>query len=412
MGLRNTLAFFILGVLNNASYVIMLACAKDIESGGVGVVYLADVVPCFLVKITSPFWFHRVPYTPRMTIAVIAMAAAYCTVGLSARLGYQLVGVGLCSFQTGLGEASLLALASRYEGRRALTAWASGTGLAGLAGYAWVVALRDGAGLGLRGTLLAALALPCCWALTYAVLLGPPPVEPAADPRSPVLSHDYIDNAFSVSIEETFDDDTDLLDGFEKEQKGPLGTRGGNKLSCGARVRFVFTLWPYLVPLILVYFAEYSMQAGVWSAIGFPVDAAAARRNFYSYANWTYQAGVFVSRSSGILFQASRKILWAMPVLQLALLCFFTTTAIVHFWYNYGLMVMCFAAGLLGGAVYVNTFTLINREVQESKRELALSTSSLGESIGTIGANITGLFLQACIYKYNQIDGAVVSCQI
>ncbi|CAM9529332.1 unnamed protein product, partial [Heterosigma akashiwo] len=53
-------------------------------------------------------------------------------------------------------------------------------------------------------------------------------------------------------IEETFDDDTDLLDGFEKEQKGPLGTRGGNKLSCGARVRFVFTLWPYLVPLILV----------------------------------------------------------------------------------------------------------------------------------------------------------------
>ncbi|CAM9529263.1 unnamed protein product, partial [Heterosigma akashiwo] len=104
MGLRNTLAFFILGVLNNASYVIMLACAKDIESGGVGVVYLADVVPCFLVKITSPFWFHRVPYTPRMTIAVIAMAAAYCTVGLSARLGYQLVGVGLCSFQTGLGE--------------------------------------------------------------------------------------------------------------------------------------------------------------------------------------------------------------------------------------------------------------------------------------------------------------------
>ncbi|CAM9529473.1 unnamed protein product [Heterosigma akashiwo] len=75
-------------------------------------------------------------------------------------------------------------------------------------------------------------------------------------------------------------------------------------------------------------------------------------------------------------------------------------------------MVMCFAAGLLGGAVYVNTFTLINREVQESKRELALSTSSLGESIGTIGANITGLFLQACIYKYNQIDGAVVSCQI
>lgn len=27
-------------------------------------------------------------------------------------------------------------------------------------------------------------------------------------------------------------------------------------------------LWPYMVPLALVYFAEYAMQSGAWTAIG------------------------------------------------------------------------------------------------------------------------------------------------
>ena len=58
-----------------------------------------------------------------------------------------------------------------------------------------------------------------------------------------------------------------------------------------------------MVPLFLVYAAEYAMQSGVWSSIGFPIADAAARHRFYVAANWMYQAGVFLSRSSGMLFQ-------------------------------------------------------------------------------------------------------------
>lgn len=36
---------------------------------------------------------------------------------------------------------------------------------------------------------------------------------------------------------------------------------------------------------------------------GFPVSSAAARHRFYVYSNWCYQAGVFLSRSSGMLYQ-------------------------------------------------------------------------------------------------------------
>jgi hypothetical protein len=50
------------------------------------------------------------------------------------------------------------------------------------------------------------------------------------------------------------------------------------------------------------------------------------------YANWSYQAGVFISRSSGTAFSPSLNVLWALPLLQLALLAFFSWTAVEHVW--------------------------------------------------------------------------------
>lgn len=49
-------AFFSLGLINNASYVIMMALAKDIMPGAVGWVFLANVVPTMLIKASAPFW--------------------------------------------------------------------------------------------------------------------------------------------------------------------------------------------------------------------------------------------------------------------------------------------------------------------------------------------------------------------
>jgi len=49
-------AFWLLGLINNATYVIMLAGAKEISEGGIGLVYLANIVPTFFIKITGPYW--------------------------------------------------------------------------------------------------------------------------------------------------------------------------------------------------------------------------------------------------------------------------------------------------------------------------------------------------------------------
>merc|ERR1712137_1008849 len=153
------------------------------------------------------------------------------------------------------------------------------------------------------------------------------------------------------------------------------------------------------------------MQTGTWSSIGFPIEDKKARDDFYQYANFCYQGGVFISRSSGTVFQANRVVLQIMPILQVLLLAFFIWDAVEHFWYNYWLLVPCFVTGLLGGGVYVNAFTLLAKEVDPSLVEFALSAASIGDSLGIIAADIGGIFLQACLYSVNGIDGAQVSVQ-
>ena len=36
------------------------------------------------------------------------------------------------------------------------------------------------------------------------------------------------------------------------------------------RLMHTLHLWPYMLPLCVVYFAEYAMQTGTWTAIGLP----------------------------------------------------------------------------------------------------------------------------------------------
>ena len=160
---------------------------------------------------------------------------------------------------------------------------------------------------------------------------------------------------------------------------------------------------------MIVFFAEYVMQSGVWSAIGFPPDSSSAREEFYAYANWSYQLGVFLSRSSGMLFQPSLTMLWYLPLLQTLLLGFFWVDAIVELWYGYSLLVLCVIAGLAGGAIYVHGFKLLSASQQSNTRELACSSAIVASDLGVLIGSIAGLYIQACIYARQDIDGASVS---
>jgi len=193
-------------MLNNISFVICAASAKDILPGNVGVVYLANSFPSLLIRLSAPYWFDKVSYEIRMSVAFALFVAGFCAVALFESDAMKLLGVMMVSSQCGLGETSMLgetagrragrttgwttgwkarakrqqsdsevtasycpllsthttnnpfraratALSTRY-GNISLTLWSSGTGAAGLLGYLYVYVINTTLGISSRSTLL------------------------------------------------------------------------------------------------------------------------------------------------------------------------------------------------------------------------------------------------------------------
>jgi battenin len=431
---RNHLAlfrtFWILGLLNNASYVIMIACAKNISEGGTGLVFLANVLPSLGIKLSSPWWFDRVGYNTRMMIATLCMVLSFLLIATSHafhqyKMEWQLMGVALASAQCGLGEASLLALAGKRDSQlhleqypesgtnidptepppkgQCLTCFSSGTGIAGVFGFFWKWFWNEWLGFSLSVTLWLAMSLAISYISVY----------------RHTLWHDrHSENIMVVSAEEDIvvPLETQALKTSQEQRSEIPAVTPIDEMNSWQRLHLVLRLWPYMVPLFVVYVAEYALQAGTWTAIGFPLQDKEARDSFYEFSNWMYQAGVFVSRSSGTICTAPMWVLWLMPALQSINMILFSTVAShpdASWIYNPTLLYpLCFYVGLLGGAVYISGYKRICADLPVAHREFSLSATSVAEGAGILVADILGLFLQSCLYQVNGLQGAVVTCPL
>eukprot|EP00913_Durusdinium_trenchii_P024057 g22593.t1 len=171
---RMYIAFWILGLLNNFLWVTMNAGANSINKAGIGMVYLANVVPSLTMKLTGPYWFHFVSYRVRMVWMALLMVLSLGTVAWGESPYLKLV--AFCSVACGMGEASLLAMASFYDAQVCLSAWSSGTGFSGIAGYLWSLTF-DGLDICFQVQLMVALWIPVAWLFTFFVLLGVPWID-------------------------------------------------------------------------------------------------------------------------------------------------------------------------------------------------------------------------------------------
>jgi battenin len=421
----NPLVFWVLGVLNNASYIIMLASAKSISEGGTALVFIANIIPAVIIKSSAPYWFDRVSYDTRITAGAILMATSFSTVAFFQEshsqyaLYFELLGVSLISAQTGMGEASLLALAGASDAPRnkpaCLTCFASGTGLAGIVGFLFKYTLNSLLRFSMRATLLSAISLAVMYFSVYRQYLwGRKKARGELSSCSSSTSEDAVDddelmNGYEPSVIVPMSHDGIPQEIFEDESQHPSVMKVQD-MNTYQRLQLTLSLYPYIIPLFLVYAAEYTMQAGTWTAIGFPVTDMKARNDFYFAANWTYFVGVFLSRSSGTLFTAPMWLLWLMPILQCVNVGFYWVVAVHHVFYNWWLLVGCFYSGLLGGAVYVHGFARICKDLPKEHTEFALSATSVGECLGILAADITGLFVQSCLYAINGLSGAAVVC--
>ena len=324
---REFITFFLIGILNNSTYVIMNAGAKEIAPSAVGFVYVCNVAPSFITKLTGPYWFHKVSYKKRFQIAAICMIIAFLIVALGQVVNskiLQFLGIAIISFQSGLGEASFLALSAFYnDSRLVLTGWSSGTGIAGIFGYAWVSILVYGMNFSFAACLLLANILPLVWYIVIFKYL-PWPSNINRDNTTTTNNKNHLDQQDTLLNKSyTLSDEIESLNDISNDNNDNKDRNGNDKvdlskaastMSTMERLHNTMKLWKYMIPLFLVYFAEYATQSGTWAAIGFPITSKTARNTFYEYANFTYQIGVFFSRSSGLYIKSNLKMIWILPL--------------------------------------------------------------------------------------------------
>ncbi|KAI9848963.1 MAG: battenin CLN3 protein [Sclerophora amabilis] len=428
-------AFWLFGVINNVLYVIILSAALDLVGPRVpkGVVLLADVMPSFLIKLIAPYFIHTIPYHARVIIFVSLSVWGMLLVALTSdardtgAITMKMAGVILASISSGGGELSFLGL-THYYGHFSLASWASGTGGAGLIGAGAYLAATTWAGWSVRNSLLVFSCLPVIMLLSFFLIL------PGAPLRAAALAKQY--GYEGVPSEEEIDTGLQGDDlAFDAETlRGENGVLGSSTTSASShdhspslasndiavnfsveaawlgfksnlrRSRHLF--FPYMLPLLLVYIAEYTINQGVAPTLLFPLPGTpfSHYRSFYPTYNALYQTGVFISRSSSPFFRVHH--LYVPSLLQCVNLVLLMLHALFDILPNvYWVFAIVFWEGLLGGLVYVSTFAEITDSVRKEDREFSLGATSVSDSGGICIAGFLGMAVEVWLCDWQVARG-------
>uniref|UniRef100_A0A8C2W0E1 Battenin n=1 Tax=Chinchilla lanigera TaxID=34839 RepID=A0A8C2W0E1_CHILA len=367
---KNAAGFWILGLCNNFSYVVMLSAAHDIlrherASGNQShAVLLADILPTLVIKLLAPLGLHLLPYSPRVLISGVCSAGSFVLVAFSHSVGTSLCGVVLASISSGLGEVTFLALTAFYP-RAVISWWSSGTGGAGLLGALSYLGLTQ-AGLSPQHTLLSMLGIPGLLLASYFLLLtSPKPQDPGGEDEAEATARQP-------------------LIGTEAPKPGASWN-----LSLQERWTVFKGLLCYIIPLVLVYFAEYFINQGLFELLFFR-NTSLSHAQQYRWYQMLYQAGVFASRSS--LRCCRIRFTWALALLQCLNLAFLLADVLLGFLPSiYLVFLVVVYEGLLGGAAYVNTFHNIAVETSDEHREFAMAATCISDTLGISLSGVVAL---------------------
>ena len=447
--------YFVCGLVNNFGYVVMLSGARDIleESGttiGTGAILLADILPTLSIKLVAPFFMEHIPFGLRILFTSIFGTTSFLLAALDPSLAGKLSGVCFASLASGLGEITFLSLLAFFH-PNTVAGWSSGTGAAGLVGSGIYLLFTSIIGLSPMVTLLTLTFVPVIPTVLYYFILLPKSdssiVNPFSDsevsPRdektriissgdssessstkvpsqinssslsesqsdetSPVVSQ-VSDNEYSSGFRSIRLIDEDHYQPLDESSQSYSSGSGPTNWSHATFKEKLFAvrhlLIPYMIPLFVVYFAEYLINTGIAPVIVFQnsfVDEATHYRLF----SFVYQAGVFVSRSSVTWFRFER--LWIPSASQVVLFFIFFFHVLFFIFPSLWIMVsLTFIEGLLGGSVYVGAFYSISTNVQpRAKREFALGIVSVSDSLGITLAGVISLPLEAYLLANGHRD--------
>ncbi|KAF9111595.1 battenin CLN3 protein [Mortierella sp. AM989] len=183
-------------------------------------------------------------------------------------------------------------------------------------------------------------------------------------------------------------------------------------------------LIPFMLPLFLVYFAEYTMNQGVLPVVLFPLDRTPFThlRDHYVTYSAIYQLGVFISRSSASFVQITH--LWIPSLLQVCTLLVAVAQALLTtpesapnaFPYPlpsiYLVFILIFWEGLLGGATYVHTYLGISKGLEHDPKgkEFALGVVGVADGLGIMIAGLVSLWIEPTLCRWQVVERGVELC--
>ncbi|VDB87170.1 unnamed protein product [Peniophora sp. CBMAI 1063] len=415
-------SFFLFGLINNVLYVIVLSAALDLVPAYVpkGVVAFFNIAPAFAAKV---LW----PILSKGTIRYWRRLAGCCTLsvlGMVIVAGFdytamRLLGIGLASFASGLGELTFLQFSTTYHppvvAGLGLGYFSSGTGAAGLVGaFLWWNLRTLGVRIGVGISAVLPLVIPLVYQLwiprpeAFTLIDLPATYDDAGDIP---ISDEYAPLAASDEGLHSFE----AVSGFE-EEGAAAPSRHPTALSAADKRRlFVPLVLKYMLPLFCVYLFEYTINQGIAPTLVYPVPDPETYpflkfihsiRDYYPLWQLVYQAAVFISRSSISLGlpPLPARLLYLPAAIQamiLAILAVESATGFIPDSSEGLAIIMCFILiaieGFCGGSAYVNVFYRVSqerpspglpRERAKQEKEFQIGAIGLADSLGILSASL------------------------
>lgn len=349
------------------------------------VVLIIEILPVVVAKFALPHLFYYVPYWLRplgvgflWTIATFVSSVTPPNVEPPVRVGLVFVACSLAS-ATDVSTLGLL----RYYGKLGLVGWGFGTGVGGIICAVMAYVVTVGVGGFLRDSITYAYYLNAMILLAYYVgLPGKPSGSPA---RADAMARNRVD----LSLEDAEEPSGTLL----VKEPQPRATRFVQRVEQNVKLASSLT-GTYMLPLFFAFVGQAIVFPGIMRALG----TSPAFDSFLSYSavyGLAFQLGNLVSRSS-ILFvryQKARPLLIRLGIVA-AVIVINASFLIVSL--PFAVFALAFLVGLIGGAVYINTFAAALEDPAlelDADREFSLGVLGSGESAGTLVGALFGTLL-------------------